>query len=784
MRRWRPTISDPGLFGLRAAVRAALVMPAVFAFAHFVMDDPQTTLFAAFGSFAVLVFADFGGTPRQRLEAYGVLAAIGTVLISLGTLCSRTTWLAAVVMGAVGFAILFAGIVNGWLAAGATAALLTFVLPVSLPVAAAELPPRLLGWGIACLVGTSAQLLLWPRRPRDALRDDLAAAARALGARIAAPGAEREAAAVAAVRSVQQRFLSTPYRPAGPTRTATAIGFLVDELAWLSALHAQPVPGREAAAAPAAPLAQAPAQPVAEHAAAPPERAAPAAESLHHPELLAAASRALEATADVLAEPQKGRRRRALRDALDDLDRERDALAARLTERSEAAAADGEAALQRTVAEAFRRTAVARAAADAGRAALVAAGESPPRLAESGRAAERLAADHASMRSVWLRNSVRGAVALALAVLVAHETGVQEGFWVVLGTLSVLRSNALGTGATIVGALAGTALGIVVGSAIVLAIGTSSPVLWACLPPAVLLAAYAPRAISFPAGQAGFTVLLLILFNLLEPVGWRVGLVRIEDVAIGFSVSLLVGLLLWPRGAGALLRATLGDAYARGADHVRASLHALAHAGGPPVADAIPADLPSPSDGSSAGVADRPRASSAARLLGSTEPASGELAAAERAAASSGARLEDALRQYLTERGGGHVGLPDVAALAAGAARVRRTARALAVLAPAGDDSPLLERGARALTDDVRAIHDWYDRLGRALAAGEDAPPPPPHDGTAQEHVLRCASQAVAARDDGATAAAFALLWASLHLDDLRRLEHRLATPAAAFAQE
>ena len=49
----------------------------------------------------------------------------------------------------------------------------------------------------------------------------------------------------------------------------------------------------------------------------------------------------------------------------------------------------------------------------------------------------------------------------AVAVFVAQRLGVQHGFWVVLGTLSVLRSNALGTGWSIVQALAGTAVGIV-----------------------------------------------------------------------------------------------------------------------------------------------------------------------------------------------------------------------------------------------------------------------------------------------------------------------------------
>src|SRR5205807_2288626 len=172
-------------------------------------------------------------------------------------------------------------------------------------------------------------------------------------------------------------------------------------------------------------------------------------------------------------------------------------------------------------------------------------------------ATEQLAREHSSMDSVWFQNSVRGAAGLAIAVYIAQRTGLQHGFWVVLGTLSVLRSNALGTGRSILSALAGTAVGIVIGALLVIAIGTHQGVLWAVLPVAVLLAAYAPRAISFAAGQAGFTVVLFVLFNLIQPSGWKVGLVRIEDVAIGFAISLGVGLLFWPRCAAAPLRENL-----------------------------------------------------------------------------------------------------------------------------------------------------------------------------------------------------------------------------------
>ena len=68
------------------------------------------------------------------------------------------------------------------------------------------------------------------------------------------------------------------------------------------------------------------------------------------------------------------------------------------------------------------------------------------------------------MRSVWFVNSVRGASRSRAAVAVADLTSVQHGFWVVLGTLSVLRTNAASTGSTALRALVGTVVGFVVGA--------------------------------------------------------------------------------------------------------------------------------------------------------------------------------------------------------------------------------------------------------------------------------------------------------------------------------
>jgi hypothetical protein len=168
---------------------------------------------------------------------------------------------------------------------------------------------------------------------------------------------------------------------------------------------------------------------------------------------------------------------------------------------------------------------------------------------------------HLRPRGVWFRNSLRASLALGLAVLVARLTRLDHSFWVVLGTLSVLRSNALSTGRTALLAILGTVAGFVVASSLTLAIGTNHVALWVMLPIAAFLAAYVPTVVSFVVGQAAFTLFVVMLFDLLQPQGWRLGLVRLEDVALGILVSLVVAVLLWPRGARGQLRTALAALY-------------------------------------------------------------------------------------------------------------------------------------------------------------------------------------------------------------------------------
>jgi predicted membrane channel-forming protein YqfA (hemolysin III family) len=110
-----------------------MVMPALFAVGSLVIGNPGVATFAAFGSFSMLLLADFGGTRGERLAAQAFLVAVGCVLIALATLVSRAPWLAAAAMLVVGFLVLFAGVVSSALAAASTAILLGFILPVVTP---------------------------------------------------------------------------------------------------------------------------------------------------------------------------------------------------------------------------------------------------------------------------------------------------------------------------------------------------------------------------------------------------------------------------------------------------------------------------------------------------------------------------------------------------------------------------------------------------------------------------------------------------------------------------
>jgi uncharacterized membrane protein YccC len=715
-------------FVLKSALRAAIVMPLAFALALVVIDSKQMALFAAFGSMALLVFVDFGGEWRSRLRAYLFLLAAGAVLITLGTLCSRSAWLATVAMALVAFTILFAGVLDDYIAAATAAAMLTFVLGVMLPAGPAAIPTRLAGWGLAGALCIPATLLLWPGRPRSELRRGAARVARLLAELVEARsrgdlvvGDKVAQSAHTETIALRDRFVSMAQRPSGTAGPTAALGRLIEDLGWLLRV-ADRVPASAGAAITC-----------------PAERAG----------IVAAAPGALRGMAARLegASPDAGIELTRLSQAHEAFGRAQLAYFEGVQPNHDEAEATVE------LDEAYRLRELSFGTLLAGRDALQACGESPDNVMTRRShpqigAARRLISAHSSLSSVWLRNSLRGALGLALAVLVAQLTDLQHAFWVVLGTMSVLRSSALATTATIAWALLGTLAGIVLGGLIVVAVGGDRGVLWAVLPVAVLFAAYAPQAISFAAGQAAFTLTVLVLFNLIEPAGWRVGLVRVEDIAIGAAVSLFVGVLAWPRGTTAILRRAIGSAYLGAAHHLDATI---------------------------------------AALLGEGEQAQANVAARE--AFDTAQLLDAAVRDYIATRTSVHGSLRDLTILTTGAGRVRRVARLLQDanvflrLTPVGEGMPRLARARDALDVERHARCDWYESLGTAISQALPSPEPE-RDGTGGEAEGQVRSVVLEHVDpDHRLQPGLAIAWAHRHLDILTDVEPVLVSAYARIGE-
>ncbi len=221
----------------------------MFAIGDKVVRNPGLATFAAFGSFAMLLFVDFGGPMRDRLRAQAALALVGAALVCLGTVASRSVWVATAAMVIVAFGVLFAGVASSVLAGATTSMLLAFILSVSLSAPVAAIPARLEGWGMTSAAALLAVTLLWPAPERAPLREAASTGCRALAARLRAEvalvlGADREvssagheaavACADAAARALQQQFFATPYRPTGLGTSTRMVVRLVDELSWLN----------------------------------------------------------------------------------------------------------------------------------------------------------------------------------------------------------------------------------------------------------------------------------------------------------------------------------------------------------------------------------------------------------------------------------------------------------------------------------------------------------------------------------------------------------------------
>jgi uncharacterized membrane protein YccC len=310
---------------------------------------------------------------------------------------------------------------------------------------------------------------------------------------------------------------------------------------------------------------------------------------------------------------------------------------------------------------------------------------------------------------------------LAAAVAVTHVFPLHNDFWVVLGAMSVLRSSALTTGTRVLRAVAGTGIGFVLGVVLIELVGVDPVVMWALLPVVAFGSAFVPEVASFIAGQAAFTMMVLIIFNLIAPTGWSVGLIRVEDVIIGAMVGVVVSLLLWPRGAGTRVTKAIDDSFAVGATFLEAAVSRVTR--------------------------------------GASEQANDRVLALSRDALEASRTVDDAVRQYLSENSGPtDVRAPFVRA-ANRAIRLRAAAELIADVLPPPLDGytqtrQVLETHAEAIADQVTGKN-----VGPAL--------PPIIDD------LVTALRAEAADDELLLASALPLVTVAAHLGELELLYPR-----------
>ena len=192
---------------------------------------------------------------RDRLQAQACLALAGAVFVTVGTVCSRSPWLAAAGDGDRGVrrALRRRGQLRPRRRVGVAAA---GVHPARLDHRPRS-PRSRTGWP----GGDSppqrrllAIAVLWPAPSRDPLRAAAIAACRALAARLRSDAAHRlggadapsdaeHDAAIAqsddAVRALHRVFFATPYRPTGLSTAARTVVRLVDEINWLNAIVGQ-----------------------------------------------------------------------------------------------------------------------------------------------------------------------------------------------------------------------------------------------------------------------------------------------------------------------------------------------------------------------------------------------------------------------------------------------------------------------------------------------------------------------------------------------------------------
>jgi uncharacterized membrane protein YccC len=553
LRAWLRS-KDPDHRALRRASRVAITVPVTLAILLSLPWVSTGALMGAFASLSLLVFADFGGPLHQRFIAYMSTTAAGVPLIAIGAFAGQQRWAAVVAMAVVAMVVGLLAVLRGLIAAAQSVLLLSMVLALTASTPAVVLPD-LAAWLLGGLAASSAAVFLWPSQPNlpipGLIADVLDAVADASDVRWVHNGTHEELLAArdrvnTSIADLHAKFDGNLLRPSGVTNADRALAELVDEVSRLRYLqkwedvadHKDPhvaqmtadLCGRISDALRACA-----------------SRLRGGKDPLSSTALFEIRTENLDLTADWLAAHRGRKDPGYLREQIEDT------FPVRITTLITSRITDQTIAVK-------PRPGDERA--------------DPPGLPNL---AERLPTPldrlrmHLSWDSPWFRSAVRSAVALSLSIAVAKSVSLQHPFWIVLGTLSALRFDALGTGRTAKQALIGTTVGVALSAVCIQLFGGDAAIWWFLFPIALFWAAYTPGTLSFAVGQAGFSFVVIVMFSILSPVRLDTAAARLIDVVLGLAISLVVSLLMWPRGVVETLYTRLREAMQAACDYYVAS---------------------------------------------------------------------------------------------------------------------------------------------------------------------------------------------------------------------
>ncbi len=545
----------------RRALRIGLLLPLTLA-ALLWADQGEAAFTAAFALICLLVLTDFSGPRRERAASMVLTGVAGALTMAIGALCSFSPVLLVVMALILGFAVTLLGVLRGFVSSAGTPILLPFFLAATTANAPELLLQMEFGWLVGIVVSVLAGVWFWPYFPRATLTECVRAILRSESRAIACfwnPDAnrQRQQGAVSVVdrqvTTLEKLFQGQLNRPGTAYRRERTLLRLLEEVRRLRL--GLRLLAREGG----------------------PERY-PADERL-----AAVTASALNAAADELTSPsgnlaafhglEKARSRH-----WDELEQET----------AELLVAGDAASINERVPASFSARMVSMLSVSTVRDATLANADSRlpvPPLTFRGIPVPGVIAVINPWRQVqselnpgapWFRNALRLGIAIAAALLVVEFTGVERGYWVVLGTLSVLRLDRQSTRNMAWQVFLGQLLGFLIGGLLLLGLRDHAEWGWATLPLVAGFLGYAVGTKGTILVQAAFTTTLMNLVAITSAGTRGMPELRLLDVVLGLVVAVVVSLLVTPRGLTPQVQTALLAASDAASDLLRASVSRLA----------------------------------------------------------------------------------------------------------------------------------------------------------------------------------------------------------------